>query len=62
VLDIMEPLRPVVDRAVLDFVWAKKSFHPEDFTLSGEVWSHARRSGSSEPRRQIKWRNAVAAA
>jgi hypothetical protein len=37
VLDIMEPLRPVLDRAVLDFVWAKKSFHPEDLTLSGEV-------------------------
>jgi CRISPR-associated protein Cas1 len=35
-LDIMEPLRPAVDRAVLGFVWAKKSFHPEDFTLSGD--------------------------
>jgi CRISP-associated protein Cas1 len=34
VLDIMEPLRPVVDRAVLSFVWAKKSFHPEDFMLT----------------------------
>jgi CRISPR-associated protein Cas1 len=36
VLDVMEPLRPVVDRAVLGFVWAKKSFNPADFMLTGD--------------------------
>jgi CRISPR-associated protein Cas1 len=36
VLDVMEPLRPVIDRAVLGFVWAKKSFNPADFMLTGD--------------------------
>jgi hypothetical protein len=34
VLDLMEPLRPIVDRAVLGFVWARKAFHPEDFFIT----------------------------
>jgi len=32
VLDLMEPMRPVVDRAVLQFVQAH-TFHPADFTI-----------------------------
>ena len=32
VLDLMEPLRPVVDRAILGFVHAQ-SFNPSDFTI-----------------------------
>ena len=32
VLDLMEPLRPIVDRAVLGFVHAQ-SFNPSDFTI-----------------------------
>lgn len=35
VLDLMEPLRPVVDREVLDFVQAHK-FHPTDFTIRSD--------------------------
>jgi CRISPR/Cas system-associated endonuclease Cas1 len=33
VFDLMEPLRPVVDRAVFGFV-QQTTFAPEDFTLS----------------------------
>ncbi len=32
VLDLMEPLRPIVDRKVLEFVQAH-TFHPADFTI-----------------------------
>jgi CRISP-associated protein Cas1 len=32
VLDLMEPLRPPVDRTMLDFVQAR-TFHPADFTI-----------------------------
>lgn len=32
VLDLMEPLRPIVDRKVLEFVRAQ-TFHPADFTI-----------------------------
>jgi CRISPR-associated protein Cas1 len=32
VLDLMEPLRPIVDRTVLQFVQAH-TFHPVDFTI-----------------------------
>jgi CRISP-associated protein Cas1 len=35
VFDLMEPLRPVVDHAVLDFVHAE-TFDPADFTLRGD--------------------------
>jgi CRISPR-associated protein Cas1 len=35
VLDLMEPLRPVVDRRVLDFVQAH-TFHPADFTIRSD--------------------------
>jgi CRISPR-associated protein Cas1 len=33
VFDLMEPLRPIVDRNVLEFVQSR-TFHPADFTLS----------------------------
>jgi CRISPR/Cas system-associated endonuclease Cas1 len=32
VFDLMEPLRPIVDRAVLAFVQSH-TFHPADFTI-----------------------------
>src|SRR5262245_16800179 len=32
VFDLMEPLRPIVDRKVLEFVQAH-TFHPGDFTI-----------------------------
>src|SRR6266567_7934045 len=32
VFDLMEPLRPIVDRKVLEFVRAR-TFHPADFTI-----------------------------
>ena len=32
VYDLMEPLRPIVDRKVLEFVQSR-TFHPADFTL-----------------------------
>ena len=35
VLDLMEPLRPIVDRKVLEFVWAH-TFHPADFTIRSD--------------------------
>ncbi len=35
VFDLMEPLRPVVDRTVLTFVQAH-TFHPADFTIGSE--------------------------
>src|SRR5262249_42043803 len=35
VLDLMEPLRPVVDRKVLEFVQAH-TFHPADFTIRAD--------------------------
>ena len=35
VLDLMEPLRPVVDRRVLNFVQAH-TFHPGDFTIRSD--------------------------
>ena len=39
-LDLMEPLRPVVDRRVLEFVQAH-AFHPADFTIRSDgVCSH----------------------
>lgn len=33
VFDLMEPLRPIVDRTILEFVQSK-TFHPADFTLA----------------------------
>jgi CRISPR-associated endonuclease Cas1 len=33
VYDLMEPLRPIVDRKVLEFVQSR-TFHPADFTLA----------------------------
>jgi hypothetical protein len=35
VLDLMEPLRPVVDRRLLEFVQAH-AFHPADFTIRSD--------------------------
>jgi CRISPR-associated protein Cas1 len=35
VLDLMEPLRPIADRKVLDFVQAH-TFHPSDFTIRSD--------------------------
>jgi CRISPR/Cas system-associated endonuclease Cas1 len=35
VLDLMEPLRPIVDRKVLKFVQAH-TFHPADFTMRSD--------------------------
>jgi CRISPR/Cas system-associated endonuclease Cas1 len=35
VLDLMEPQRPIVDRAVLEFVQAH-TFHPADFTIRSD--------------------------
>jgi len=35
VLDLMEPLRPLVDRRVLKFVQAY-TFHPADFTIRSD--------------------------
>jgi CRISP-associated protein Cas1 len=35
VLDLMEPLRPIVDRHILQFVQAH-TFHPEDFTIRSD--------------------------
>lgn len=35
VLDLMEPLRPIVDRAVLEFVQTH-TFHPADFTMRSD--------------------------
>jgi CRISPR-associated endonuclease Cas1 len=32
-LDLMEPLRPVVDRAVLGFMFGKKTLHAQDFII-----------------------------
>jgi len=32
VFDLLEPLRPIVDRAVLKFV-RSHTFHPADFTI-----------------------------
>jgi CRISPR-associated endonuclease Cas1 len=36
VLDLMEPLRPVADRKVLEFVQAN-TFHPADFTIRSDA-------------------------
>jgi CRISPR-associated protein Cas1 len=33
VFDLMEPLRPIVDRKILEFVQSR-TFHPADFTLA----------------------------
>jgi hypothetical protein len=35
VLDLMEPMRPIVDRKVLEFIQAH-SFHPADFTIRSD--------------------------
>jgi CRISPR-associated protein Cas1 len=35
VLDLMEPLRPIVDRAILQFVQSN-AFHPADFTIRND--------------------------
>jgi len=35
VLDLIEPLRPIVDRKVLEFVQTH-TFHPADFTLRSD--------------------------
>lgn len=35
VLDLMEPLRPLVDRKVLEFVQGH-TFHPADFTIRSD--------------------------
>jgi len=35
VLDLMEPLRPIVDRKVLEFVQSQV-FHPADFTIEND--------------------------
>jgi CRISP-associated protein Cas1 len=35
VLDLMEPLRPIVDRGVLEFVQSQ-TFHPADFTIRSD--------------------------
>ena len=34
-LDLMEPLRPIADRKVLEFVQAH-AFHPADFTIRSD--------------------------
>lgn len=34
-LDLMEPLRPIADRKVLEFVQAQ-TFHPADFTIRSD--------------------------
>jgi CRISP-associated protein Cas1 len=35
VLDLMEPLRPIVDRTILEFVQTH-TFHPADFTIRSD--------------------------
>jgi CRISP-associated protein Cas1 len=35
VFDLMEPLRPIVDRKVLEFVQTR-TFHPSDFTIRAD--------------------------
>jgi CRISPR-associated protein Cas1 len=35
VFDLMEPLRPLIDRAVLNFVQSQ-TFHPTDFTIRSD--------------------------